>query len=147
MKLRTRIALTTLAVTLPLVAALAAIDIVARRQAAEAALAELVSTKLETPGERQRCEADPRSGAPAGREGSGFRPAPAIRTGSGRRTGTAIRTSSGRPLTKITVRQGFRPVPKGAPVSDGCSTAGRRCSSPTTSSSVPGVRGRRSTRR
>jgi two-component system sensor histidine kinase BaeS len=59
MKLRTRIALTTLAVTLPLMAALAVIDTVARRRAAEAALAELVATRLETPGERQRCEADP----------------------------------------------------------------------------------------
>ncbi len=59
MRLRTRIALTTLAVTLPLVAALAALDTVARRQAAEAEIAELVLLKLETPGERQRCEADP----------------------------------------------------------------------------------------
>jgi len=59
MKLRARIALTTLAVTLPLVAALGAIDIVARRRAAEAALAELVATRLETPGEQERCEEDP----------------------------------------------------------------------------------------
>ncbi|MES1245804.1 MAG: HAMP domain-containing sensor histidine kinase [Acidobacteriota bacterium] len=59
MKLRTRIALTTFAVTLPLVAALAMIDTVARRKAAEAELADLVLARLEAPGEQQRCEANP----------------------------------------------------------------------------------------
>jgi two-component system sensor histidine kinase BaeS len=66
MKLRTRIALTTLAVTLPLVAALAAIDTVARRRAAEAELADLVLVKLGTPGERQRCEASPAAWSASG---------------------------------------------------------------------------------
>lgn len=61
MRLRTHLALSTLVAALPLVAGLAVLDAVARRRAAEAELANLALARLETPGERGRCEADPAS--------------------------------------------------------------------------------------
>ncbi len=90
MKLRPRLALTTLAVTVPMVLALVVADTLARRSAAEALLAEYALERLQDPGARAACEADPgrfggpsRHGPPPGErrrpppEGGGPRPRPA----------------------------------------------------------------------
>ncbi len=59
MKLRTRIVLTTLGGTVPLVAALVALDVAAQRRAAQRALADLLLMRLDAPGEQARCESAP----------------------------------------------------------------------------------------
>ena len=59
MKLRLRLAVVTIAVAVPLVAALVWMDARSRHLAAERLLAQLVSDRLDRPDERARCEAEP----------------------------------------------------------------------------------------
>lgn len=59
MKLRTRLAIATVGVTVPLVVLLMWRDGVARHRAAEAVLADLTTRRMQNPDERARCEADP----------------------------------------------------------------------------------------
>lgn len=59
MKLRLRLALTTIAVTIPMVVVLVLFDAVARHRAAEDALAGYTLARMQEPGGRDRCEADP----------------------------------------------------------------------------------------
>jgi two-component system sensor histidine kinase BaeS len=81
LKLRLRLALTSLAVTLPTIAALYMLDARARHGAAEQLLAQAMATHMHEPGERERCEADPGAwggvplGPPAG-PSSGPKPGP-----------------------------------------------------------------------
>ncbi|MDC0717583.1 sensor histidine kinase [Nannocystis bainbridge] len=59
MKLRLRLALTTIAVTIPMIVVLVLFDAVARHRAAEEALAGFALARMQEPGGRERCEADP----------------------------------------------------------------------------------------
>ncbi|WAS92730.1 sensor histidine kinase [Nannocystis punicea] len=59
MKLRLRLALTTIAVTIPMVVVLVLFDAVARHRAAEEALVGYTLARMQEPGGRDRCEADP----------------------------------------------------------------------------------------
>lgn len=59
MKLRLRLAVTTVAVAVPVVGALVWFDAVARHSAAEAALAGIARFHLQEPGGRAACESDP----------------------------------------------------------------------------------------
>nr|WP_263429993.1 HAMP domain-containing sensor histidine kinase [Nannocystis pusilla] len=57
--MRLRLALTTIAVTIPMVVGLVLFDAVARHRAAEEALAGYTLARMQEPGGRDRCEADP----------------------------------------------------------------------------------------
>nr|WP_276600663.1 HAMP domain-containing sensor histidine kinase [Nannocystis sp. ILAH1] len=57
--MRLRLALTTIAVTIPMVVVLVLFDAVARHRAAEEALVGYTLTRMQEPGGRDRCEADP----------------------------------------------------------------------------------------
>lgn len=59
MKLRLRLALTTIAVTIPMVVVLVLFDAVTRHRAAEEALTGYTLARMQATGERERCEADP----------------------------------------------------------------------------------------
>ena len=59
MKLRRRIALSTILVSAPMIAGLIALDVNGQQRAAEAELVELVAARAERAGERERCEAEP----------------------------------------------------------------------------------------
>lgn len=78
MSLRWRIAAAMTATLLPLVAVLVLLDRVERRTAAEAELGELLLARLETPGEAERCAADPAAWGrtPLSRERPGPHPPP-----------------------------------------------------------------------
>jgi signal transduction histidine kinase len=78
-RLRVRLALVTVLVTLPMIGTLVWLDARARQRAAEEELAKLVLSRVEIPGEQERCEASaamwggppassrpPRSGGPPG---------------------------------------------------------------------------------
>lgn len=76
MKLRTRLVVVTIAVVVPMVAALSWLDVRSRHRAAAYLLSELVIQRLQFPDERARCEADPATWSAMPRLGSTRRSPP-----------------------------------------------------------------------